>query len=79
MVIPKSFKYEAEPNPPLSDSLKKHLEDFKMDLVKLCNRYQVQLRGDGDYGITIEAILADDGYTKELQDEIWTIGPNGVE
>lgn len=74
-----NWQYEAEPKHLLSDNLKKTLEDFKADLIKLCKKYQVRLLGDGDYGIAIEVILGDGGYGKELQDEIWIISPDGVE
>lgn len=57
----------------------KLLEEFKTELVKLCKKYNAKIKGSGDYGISIEFILANDGYSKEYEDLIWMISPEGVE
>jgi len=55
------------------------LEEFRAKLVELCRKYNANIiHGDEDDGIRIEFILADDGYSKEYQDKIWSIGPDGI-
>lgn len=57
----------------------KLLEEFKRELVKLCKKYNAKIEANGDYGMNIEFIIADDGYSKVYEDLIYSITPDGVE
>lgn len=60
--------------------VKNNLEDFKAELIKLCAKYQFQLRVSSEDDISIEVIInRDDGYVRELQSGIWLIGPDRIE